>query len=292
MIIKSEFLKYGRSSWLPMLVIFYNAILAFFTILLLYFRTESDQGIIYYSTSPYLQQFLIVSSIQIFLTFIIVPCTFSTMYMLDKQNHIQEQLALIPRTVNLYLYAKCAATVAVNMVLFLSSVPILSLSCIYSDVSFFKLFRVGGIIFLFSLWSVALTAFIHVIWRYDGGAVIATVLFEILFCSGGIFLVSMVGNYYASIPDSGDVPKGVAYFCVLVLFLNPISAYMGYYGNLTGNIGIMSRLCGMIGIDTTKVVFSALFYKGATLILLISAFAMLIIAGKLMIRRWTMIHLL
>ena len=59
--LKVEWLKEGRNIRLPMMLIFYNAILAFITILFMFFNAESFQEGYSYDTSAYLYQFLIVS---------------------------------------------------------------------------------------------------------------------------------------------------------------------------------------------------------------------------------------
>ena len=60
--LKVEWLKEGRNVRLPMIIIFYNAILAFITILFMFFNAESLQEGYSYNTSSYLYQFLIIST--------------------------------------------------------------------------------------------------------------------------------------------------------------------------------------------------------------------------------------
>ena len=45
--LKVEWLKEGRNVRLPMIIIFYNAILAFITILFMFFNAESLQAVSY-----------------------------------------------------------------------------------------------------------------------------------------------------------------------------------------------------------------------------------------------------
>ena len=52
--LKVEWLKEGRNIRLPMMLIFYNAILAFITILFMFFNAESFQEGYSYDTSAYL----------------------------------------------------------------------------------------------------------------------------------------------------------------------------------------------------------------------------------------------
>ena len=69
--LKVEWLKEGRNVRLPMIIIFYNAILAFITILFMFFNAESLQEGYSYNTSSYLYQFLIISTFQIGMIFVL-----------------------------------------------------------------------------------------------------------------------------------------------------------------------------------------------------------------------------
>lgn len=53
--------------------------------------------------------------------------------------------------------------------------------------------------------------------------------------------------------------------CLLLSLINPLAAYMGYYGNITGDSGLMNLYCGRIGIDSSTQAFSFLFYKAASI---------------------------
>ena len=67
--LKAEWLREGRNIRLPMMIIFYNAILAFVMILFMVFNEESFQKGYYYNNSSYVYEFLIISSIQLLAVF-------------------------------------------------------------------------------------------------------------------------------------------------------------------------------------------------------------------------------
>lgn len=277
-ILKTEMLKGARSTWLPMAIIFYDAILAFVTILMMYFGAESFQEGYYYDTSPYLHQFLIVSSIQLIAIILIVPVTVDLTCGADRIRYLPEQFALIPGVMPRYLLAKIVDAVLVSFLIFVSGLPITFLSCIYSDVSWLKIIRLAFMILLFSFWSGAITILIHCIWKKSGGTAIASIFFQSLFILGSVGIVSLIGKCYAASTTTQMIPGILSNCCVLLMLINPLCSYMGYYGNLTGNIGIMSRLCGQVGIDTSGSMFSLLFYKSSAVLLLLCAAMILLLA--------------
>lgn len=266
-ILKSELLKGARSSWLPMVIIFYDAILAFVTILMMYFGAESFQEGYYYNTSPYLHQFLIVSSIQLIAVILIVPVTVEITCNSDRVRYLPEQFALIPGVMPRYVLAKIADAVLVSFLIFISGLPITFLSCIYSDVSWLKIIRLAFMVLLFSFWSGTITILFHCVWKRSGGTAIASIFFQFLFIMGSVGLISLIGKYYTTSAVTHTIPSILSNFCILLMMMNPLCSYMGYYGNLTGNIGLMSRLCGQVGIDASGALFSLLFYKGSAVLL-------------------------
>ena len=69
-----------------------------------------------------------------------------------------------------------------------------------------------------------------------------------------------------AILEAGRVAPEVIFLCLLLLSLNPISSYMGYYGSVTGDIGIFGTFCSHLGIDTSDKWFIFLFYKVSSLV--------------------------
>ena len=66
--------------------------------------------------------------------------------------------------------------------------------------------------------------------------------------------------------------------CMLFSLLNPLAAYMGYYGNITGDSGLMNLYCGRIGIDSSTQTFSFLFYKAASIVCILMGIAFIALA--------------
>ena len=91
--LKVEWLKEGRNVRLPMIIIFYNAILAFITILFMFFNAESLQEGYSYNTSSYLYQFLIISTFQIGMIFVLMPFSVWGFYATDREKHMLEEFA-------------------------------------------------------------------------------------------------------------------------------------------------------------------------------------------------------
>ena len=128
--LKVEWLKEGRNIRLPMMLIFYNAILAFITILFMFFNAESFQEGYSYDTSAYLYQFLIISTIQIGMIFVLMPFSVWGFYSTDREKHMLEEFVMIPGSSKQFIIARVSVIIAVYMMLFISSLPIISLSCI------------------------------------------------------------------------------------------------------------------------------------------------------------------
>ena len=93
--LKVEWLKEGRNVRLPMIIIFYNAILAFITILFMFFNAESLQEGYSYNTSSYLYQFLIISTFQIGMIFVLMPFSVWGFYATDREKDRQEEFASV-----------------------------------------------------------------------------------------------------------------------------------------------------------------------------------------------------
>ena len=83
--LKAEWLREGRNIRLPMMIIFYNAILAFVMILFMVFNEESFQKGYYYNNSSYVYEFLIISSIQLGAT-VDYAILFTDRYLEFRQN--------------------------------------------------------------------------------------------------------------------------------------------------------------------------------------------------------------
>lgn len=151
--LKVEWLKEGRNVRLPMIIIFYNAILAFITILFMFFNAESLQEGYSYNTSSYLYQFLIISTFQIGMIFVLMPFSVWGFYATDREKHMLEEFAMIPGSSKQFVIARVSVIIAIYMMLFVSSLPIISLSCIYSGLPWRKILRLGIMMLICTFWS-------------------------------------------------------------------------------------------------------------------------------------------
>ena len=157
--LKVEWLKEGRNVRLPMIIIFYNAILAFITILFMFFNAESLQEGYSYNTSSYLYQFLIISTFQIGMIFVLMPFSVWGFYATDREKHMLEEFAMIPGSSKQFVIARVSVIIAIYMMLFVSSLPIISLSCIYSGLPWRKILRLGIMMLICTFWSASISVF-------------------------------------------------------------------------------------------------------------------------------------
>ena len=263
---KAEWLREGRNIRLPLMIIFYNAIMAFIMILFMVFNEESFQKGYYYDTSTYQYQFLIISTFQIAAIFFLLPFSASRLFGPDKEKHMLEQFDMIPGISVQYVTAKILMILAVNMLLFVSGLPIATLSCIYTGISGTKLLRLGAMILLYAFWGGSIAIFFYSICSKAVWAFTGTLFAQLMFSIGTLVLAEMLRNSALLFSDTGKLPEQISALCLCLLVLNPLSSYMGYYGNLTGDIGIFSNLCSYLGIDTFRKIFIFLFYKVSSLV--------------------------
>lgn len=264
-IIKAEWLKEGRTIRLPLMLILYNAILAFVTILFMFFNAESLQEGYSYNTAPYLYQFLIISSAQIGTIFVTTPFLMWGYYAQDRESRMLSQLAVIPGYARQLVFSRICLIVSVNMLLFVSSLPIISLSCIYSGLGWLKILRLGAMMLLFSFWNGAISVFAFSLCRGGIRGFAQNTAVEGGFLLGTLLIIELIRNISFAASGIDMMTVAASTLCLIFLLLNPAAAYMGYYGNLTGDVGLVSTYCGRIGVDTSGKIFSLLFYKAAGL---------------------------
>ena len=253
--LKVEWLKEGRNIRLPMMLIFYNAILAFITILFMFFNAESFQEGYSYDTSAYLYQFLIISTIQIGMIFVMIPGS-------SKQ----------------FIIARVSVIIAVYMMLFISSLPIISLSCIYSGLPWRKIIRLGIMLFICTFWSASVSIFSFSYCKKGIWAFAQNTVIEAVFILGTILGTEIMRTISISVSGMDNLAPITTSLCLLLSLINPLAAYMGYYGNITGDSGLMNLYCGRIGIDSSTQAFSFLFYKAASIMCILMGIAFLALA--------------
>lgn len=280
--LKVHLLLEGRNIRLPLTIIFYNAILAFIMILFLVFNAETFQEGYYYDTFSYLHQFLILSSIQIGTVFLLMPFFVSGLYVSDREKCMLEQFAMIPGVGSRFVQAKIILVLMTNGLLYLSGIPIISLSCVYTGLSFLKLVRLGLMILLFSFWSGAVAIFFYsvstrLMWSFAG-----TIAAQLAFLIGTIIVIEILRNGAMALSRGEMIPVEISVLCLVLLALNPFASYMGFYGNITGDNELISVYCSHFGIDASGRVFSLVFYKAACLACILTAVLFLALAVKKM----------
>ena len=257
-----EMLKEGRSIRLPILIIFYNSILAFVTILFLFFHNESTQAGLYLNQAGFLVQFLIISSLQILAVFILMPFAVSSME--DTDRAVSEQFMMIPGVARHQIIAKINVLVLTNLLIFLSSLPIITLSCIYSGISLMKIGRLIGLIALFSFWGGSIALFHFSVSRRPLFSFAGTV-FTYFMMSVGILLFLEIIRSASLASGHGELASWVTTLCLVVNLFNPVVVYVGYFENLSGNVPFITSYFGNFGIDVTSRTFSYLYFKLAIL---------------------------
>lgn len=276
--LKTEWLQEGRNIRLPIIIIFYNAILAFVMILFMVFNEDSFQKGYYYNNSSYVYEFLIISSIQILAVFFLMPFTVSRMFHADKENNMLKQFVIIPGISKQYLQAKIMLILSVNSIMFVSGLPVLAVSCIYTGVSWTIVLRLAIMILMYSFWAGAIAVFFYsistrIIWGFVG-----TLFGQMMFIIGTIVTAELLRNGALVMNLGGEIPESVSNLCLILLLLNPLASYMGYFGKLTGDTGVITTFCSHLGIDTSQKIFSLIFYKAASLMCILVGILFLYLA--------------
>ena len=276
--LKVEWLKEGRNVRLPMIIIFYNAILAFITILFMFFNAESLQEGYSYNTSSYLYQFLIISTFQIGMIFVLMPFSVWGFYATDREKHMLEEFAMIPGSSKQFVIARVSVIIAIYMMLFVSSLPIISLSCIYSGLPWRKILRLGIMMLICTFWSASISVFSFSYCKKGIWAFAQNTAIEALFVLGTVLAADLIRSFSISVTGAESLAPIAINLCMLFSLLNPLAAYMGYYGNITGDSGLMNLYCGRIGIDSSTQTFSFLFYKAASIVCILMGIAFIALA--------------
>ena len=229
----------------------------------MFFNAESFQEGYSYDTSAYLYQFLIISTIQIGMIFVLMPFSVWGFYSTDREKHMLEEFVVI---------------IAVYMMLFISSLPIISLSCIYSGLPWRKIIRLGIMLFICTFWSASVSIFSFSYCKKGIWAFAQNTVIEAVFILGTILGTEIMRTISISVSGMDNLAPITTSLCLLLSLINPLAAYMGYYGNITGDSGLMNLYCGRIGIDSSTQAFSFLFYKAASIMCILMGIAFLALA--------------
>lgn len=280
--IKIYMLLEGRNLRLPLTIIFYNAILSFVMIIFLVFNAETFKEGLYYGNSSYLHQFLIISSIQIGTVFLLMPFYVSGLFVSDREKNMLEQFAMIPGTNRQFVEARIILILMTNILLFLSGFPVAGLACIYTGLGWKKLIRLALMILLFAFWSGSISIFFYSISNRPVWSFAATLTAHLIFMLGTIALIELFCNGAVLFTGGKGIPAELSSICLFLLALNPLSSYMGFYGNITGDNGLILFYCSHFGIDASGSTFSLLFYKLSAIAIIITGIIFLALAARRM----------
>ncbi|MDD7113337.1 MAG: hypothetical protein PUH88_02535 [Lachnospiraceae bacterium] len=283
--LKTEWLQEGRNIRFPLMIIFYNAILAFVMILFMVLNEESFQKGYYYNNSNYVYEFLIISSIHFIAVFLMMPFSVSRLFLADKENNMLDQFMMIPGISKQYVQAKIMLVLSLHGVIFISGLPILTLGCIYTGVSWTIVIRLAIMVLIYSFWAGSIAIFFFsiaskIIWGFVG-----TLFGQMIFGIGTIIAAGMLCNGSMIMNGGGEVSSSVSNLCLLLLLMNPLASYMGYFGKITGDTGMVSAFCNYMGIDASQKIFSFLFYKAAILTNILVGVAFLVLSVWYMEKR-------
>ncbi len=273
-ILFSDMLREGRNLRMAMMIIFYDAILAFVTILFLLFNTESYEGNLY-SYSPYRTQFFMISLIQILAIFIIIPFLVESCFSRDRESHVTDQFVTIPNFAEEYIVSKFVLVFLEYEMINFSSLPILTMYCSYGSIGWREILRLMIMLTLFTFWAASVSVFSFSVISRSVQAISVNVLILSAFFLGTLMSVelirsssSLAGNYVQTTPLTNTLS-------LFFMAVNPISSGIGYYVNITGNNEIVSSYCSHLGIDNTSSLFIFFYYKLAALACLITGLAFL-----------------
>ncbi len=282
--LKIGWLREGRSIRLPLMVIFYNAILAFMVILFIVLNTNSLQTGFFTNTSLYQYQFIFLSTIQVLAVFLLTPYIVSKLFY-EKENNMMGQFGMIPGMSVQYIFSKMVLLLAIQALLIVSGLPVVVLASMYTGVSVMKIPQNILLVLVCTFWSGAITVFFHTICRRSMWSLIWSVLVQLLFVLGTLMTIEMFRNGISLLANTSQATPAVTNFCTFLLMLNPLSPYMGYFGNVTGGTGVFFAICSHAGIDLSLPIFQLLFYRASYLLLIAVGVVFLVLSVRYLDRR-------
>lgn len=276
----TELLREGRNIRLALMVIFYDAIIAFVSIAFLFINAESLSGGYYYSPATYRTQFFMLSLIQLLFVILITPFNVWSYFSTDKENNIPDHFVVIPGFAKNYVLSKMYLIMFVNVLLWISGVPILTLFSVYSGVSWRDIIRLGLMMILFSFWAGAVAIFSFSVSSSGIRAFALHFIIVACFCFG-TFMVTETLRALAVAGQNSQIPAGqLSFLFLMILAFNPVTSGMGYYVNITGDNGIANALCNHLGINNSSTLFIFSFYKMAALALILAGIILLTVAVR------------
>ena len=120
-------------------------------------------------------------------------------------------------------------------------------------------------LFICTFWSASVSIFSFSYCKKGIWAFAQNTVIEAVFILGTILGTEIMRTISISVSGMDNLAPITPSLCLLLSLINPLAAYMGYYGNITGDSGLMNLYCGRIGIDSSTQAFSFLFYKAASI---------------------------
>lgn len=272
-----ELLREGRNNRLAMMLIFYDAILALVSIIFLLVDTTSYQGS-YAGSDIYRTQFFIVSLLQVAAVFLITPFLVWAYFFQDREAGTLERFSIIPGFFSRYVWSKYLLVLSVYTLLFLSSVPILSIFCVFGGIGIKEMVRLFIMLLLFAMWAGAISVFSFSAFRKALSAFTANVVIMGAFFLGTYGVVELISSIASLSENVAMLSSGLAFLCLAFMALNPISFGMGYYVAITGNNGYVTDYCAHVGIDNFSSLFIFFFYKTAGVLCILTAILFILLA--------------
>ena len=156
-------------------------------------------------------------------------------YSTDREKHMLEEFVMIPGSSKQFIIARVSVIIAVYMMLFISSLPIISLSCIYSGLPWRKIIRLGIMLFICTFWSASVSIFSFSYCKKGIWAFAQNTVIEAVFILGTILGTEIMRTISISVSGMDNLAPITTSLCLLLSLINPLAAYMGYYGNITGD---------------------------------------------------------
>lgn len=269
-LLRAEWLREGRGNRLALTIIFYNAVLALITILFMIFNTESFHEGYYFDPAVYRFQYFIISAVQIGLVILFMPFTAWGMFTKDNDEEMVRRYKVIPGFSWKYVTAKIGIIMSISLLLYFSSLPVLSLSCIYSGVSWTEILRLGVMVMFFSFWSGSVAVYAFVRWQNGIRGFSMHTFFYAAFFAGTLLLSELI-NSLANLSQGPETMSDSSGLCMILAGLNPLVCIAGYLAGITGDNSIMNAFCSHVGFDNSGKMFSLLFYKLSGLMGVITA---------------------
>lgn len=291
-LLKLEMLREGRGARLPLLIIFYNAILALITIVIMLLNAQSFSEGYYYDPAASRTHFLIISTIQIAFAVCLVTVLVWSSYSADNENRAGENFQMVPGFCRQFVFARLKIAMFTSLLTFGSSLPVILLSAIYSGVDWLHIMGLFLMVVLFCFWSGALAILCFSMLKKSFLSMLMNIVLAGAFSMGTYLMVAVInGRLFLDQSDflAGGAVNAVAsarqIVSMIILSLSPLSAYMGFRSSITGESGFSGEYSMNLGLDLTSPMFEFVFFKLAIVMMIFSGLLFIWLSVRLMNNR-------